>query len=281
MYIEQQSTQILAAPHLEETSVLKRICVQPPYFALFDTDFNGRFRAKARADSPPTREVGPMRASELSRHAAIAGLCCVALSQRDEEHRYYLATEVHYRAELSHAPYGSEVALEASLLEFGKRQGRASITVTCGGPLATLEVTYSVLKTRMFEKLFAAFQLPTPRRSTIPPLPRNALNRGGDYIEHALTRLPAECCVGHFDNYPALPVALLVGEISFLAEELLESRTFVREAHVQADRLCWAERAVTFRVEHCGQRGRLHRLHGRADTHDGPAAHTDFTVEAC
>ncbi len=271
----------LAAPVTALRPVLPRICVRPPYYALQDVSFDGGLQASVRALQKATREQGPMRAAEISRHAAIAGLACAALNQEDDQRRYYLATEAHYYAEWNEAPYGSEVFLETTLLRSTKRDCQARTLLYSGGrALATLEVRYSVLNARLFEKLFAAYQHPTPHQAVIEDLPRNPLRQGEGWLEHHVPALPAACCAGHFDCFPALPVALLVAELSYLSEVMLDRPTFVREAHVRADRLCWAGQSVTFRTELQSQQGQTYGFLGQARAAEGVSTETQFVVDA-
>ena len=261
------------------TSVLPRICVSPPYYALEDLIHDGNLQARVSASQPQTQEVGPMRASEISRHAAIAGLVCTAMNQESSERHYYLATNAHYRGFKNDAPYGSDVWLEADA-SHSKRNAKASIELRAGTPLAKLDVTYSVLKARLFDKLFAAYRRDTPSSASLELLPSGDLTGGPDWLERHLNVLPAECCAGHFDNYPALPVALLVAEVSRLSELVLDTNTFIHEAKVRADQLCWAGNPITFRVERRGSEGRLHHFYGEATSVNGIGTQLEFVVEA-
>jgi len=260
-------------------SVLPRICVSPPYYALEDLTYDGNLQARVNASQPQTSEVGPMRASEISRHAAIAGLVCAAMNRESSERHYYLATNAHYRGFKNDAPYGSDVRLEANA-SHSKRYAKASVELRAGTPLARLDVTYSVLKARLFDKLFAARHRDTPSVTSLAPLPHGELSGGTDRLERRLKVLPDECCAGHFENYPALPVALLVAEVSRLSELVLDTDTFIHEAKVRADKLCWAGDPITFRVERRGSEGRLHHFYGEAASTDGVGTQLEFVVEA-
>ena len=262
------------------TSVLPQICVSPPYFALEQLSYDGKLQARVNASQPQTREAGPMRAAELSRHGAISGLVCAALNQETTEHRYYLATSAHYRAFRNDAPYGSDVQLEAGLTKRSNRYAKAHIELCNDAPVAELDVTYSVLKSRLFDKLFAAHRNDAVQPSVLTPLPEGILTREGNGFKHHFSNLPVECCAGHFENYPALPVALIVAEMGRLSELILGTDTFVHDAKVRADRLCWAGNPLTFRTELRSSEGDLHRFYGEAVSGGEVCTQLDFLVEA-
>lgn len=228
--------------------LLSRICVRPPYFALEDVSLEGlELHATATAESPPVQETGPMPAAELGRHAAIAGLSLAALTQSDGARRYYLARRAECRYAPSAAPYGTPVRFVARLLALDKRASRAAVVATAAGaPLAAFEIDYTVLTESAFERLFRTRSRPT----AAAPSPYGALlttswHGTPDCGEQVVDEVPAAACVGHFESYPALPVAVLMGQLSYLAGRLHGEPYRVVRGEVEASDLVWAgERAV-------------------------------------
>jgi len=235
-------------------SILRRVCVRPPYLALGDVRIEGtRMRAEARAESPAFSELGPMPAAEIGRHAAIAGLLHAAASQRDDDRRYYLAREASCTYVANDAPYATPVTFESEVVELSKRACRAHVVATAGAaPLARIELTYAILTEAAFGRLFRTRAKPTPPA----PNPYGSLlatdfERGPDWAEQVVPSLPVAGCVGHFDGHPALPVAQLMGQLSYLAGRLVDGgeRPYrVVRGEIEADDLAWAGERATFRV---------------------------------
>lgn len=238
---------------LEVGDLLHRICVRPPYFALTDLQSDGQtFSATAVAESPVTNEVGPMQASEISRHAAICGLCAVALTFSDGDRRYYLAQDAVYRGFANAAPYGTAAAFRASVVEQNRRQATAEIKVTAGGnPLAQLRVTYTILSEPSFRRLFRSKYSPDfvgLQRDRMPDPPAGEFSRSGNTSVLTLEAVPEEACAGHFEHYPAMPVAVLMGQLGLVAGRRHGGPYRVQSATMTASDFCWAGESARFEV---------------------------------
>jgi len=218
-----------------------RICVSPPYFALRAIEHARRsLNAVAYAETAPYGEYGPMSAAEIGRHGAIAGLSCLALERQDVRRHYYLARKADCEFFEAPEPYGTAVELVAVAGESRGREASASITAKIGSRLlARMNVTYAVIREDLFGRLFAKYEKTThvPPASYDDYLPLRFLGNGRAMIE----RVPAHACGGHFSGYPALPVAVLMGQLVRLAvHELGRERYSVSLAKVEADNLAWA-----------------------------------------
>jgi len=230
-----------------EAELATRICVRPPYFALREASWDGHeFSAVASSEfSPPALELGPMRAAELGRHGAIAGLCALAMSQTDSTRRYYLANAAHYAASFSRAKHGTLLGLSARVEALTKRSGRSSIIATTLDSAETvmkLTVDYLVLPEATFERLYRDHRQPTETldRLVLPEAKRVSAG------VRAISSVPSHLCAGHFENFPALPLAVVVRELSEMSGELLGKPHWVRDARVEATDLCWAGQPVRF-----------------------------------
>ncbi len=234
---------------VDAARLLGRICVSAPYFALKSPSYaHGQFQASAEADLPLGPEAGPMGSAELSRHAAIAGLCCAALAQNDDRRRFYLAQRAEYTSFQAAAPYGSRVTFTAQLRSLDKRTARANVAAKVGEtPVALLEVDYTILTEYAFERLFRTRRRPTP-----PQIRMNVQLSGVVTVEHdrawlEVPEIPEATCAGHFTDYPALPVALLVGQLGERVANLVPSgRLRSMQVSVNATDLCWAGERVRF-----------------------------------
>jgi hypothetical protein len=232
--------------------LMSRICVRPPYFALRDLGWSGGLlSATATAESSRTLEDGPMRAAELGRHGAIAGLCAAALSQGERATRnYYLAQRADYRGYPSRAAYGAPVRFNARVIDLGKRQVRALVQAVLldapTEPLMEVEVAYAILAETTFERVFRHRRQPTQPSTRFRPLSAREVATDGLSAVSSFKAVPLEVCAGHFDNYPALPVAVALGEMCRVAGALFGRRHFIPEATIEAEDLCWAGERVEF-----------------------------------
>lgn len=241
------------AEPVSQNALLARICVRPPYFALQNIQLeDGLFVAEAKAELPQGLALGPMRPGDLSRHGAIAGLCALAVKQKDDQRRYYLATDATFTGYLSQAPYGSLLRFEAEVAELGKRSAKAFVTAYADlQRVATLEVEYSILSTLLFERLNAHGRQPTPR-PTLEPLLVKDIEWHGNTGVYRISALPVGVCAGHFDNFPAAPVALLMDQLAQIAERFVDGPSYIATGQVSATRLCWAGDEVTFYMTRLG-----------------------------
>lgn len=240
------------------TDVLRRICVRPPYFDLRELSLEGtRLRATCVAEAPTFGERGPIAAADLGRHAAIAGLAHAALEARDDARRYYLARQAECVYVRNDAPYGSPVVLRSELVELQKRNVRARVAAeAAGSPLATIVVDYAILTEGAFERLFRQRSRQTPP----VPSPYGRLvaaehQVGEGWAECTVADLPVGACAGHFEGYPAMPVAVLMGQLSYLAGRVASGdRTPYRVVRglIDADDLVWAGETARFRAERVG-----------------------------
>ncbi|GMA14321.1 hypothetical protein E5F05_02175 (plasmid) [Deinococcus metallilatus] len=268
---------------VDEAALLSRICVRPPYFALGDLSSSGEtFSAKISAGLPQGAEVGPMQGAELSRHTAIAGLCSAALAQGDGKRRYYLAQQAWYEGFPSDAPYGAPVTLQAHLDALTKRAARATIRASVSGaPLARLEVEYTILTEAAFDRLFQSRRQPTSGAAALGALPTGRLERRGSTLIRSVERVPTEACAGHFEHYPALPVAILMGQLADLAGfELGNGQVPYRvvRASVEAQDFCWAGEAARFEVTPTESQGDLHMFACRAYANDRLTGNMQLTL---
>lgn len=256
---------------VSQDGLLARICVRPPYFALRNIHLkDGLFVAYADAELPQGLALGPMRPGDLSRHSAIAGLCALATQQKDDQRRYYLATEATFTGYPTQVPYGSLLRFEAEVLELGKRNAKALITSYAHQErIATLEVEYSVLSSLLFERLNAHRRRPTPQVALEPVMVKDIEWRGNTGV-YQIPALPASMCAGHFDDFPAAPVALLMDQLAQIAEQFVGHPSYIASGHVSATQLCWAGDKVTLSMTKVGGDVRETQLEGLIADDDAP-----------
>ncbi len=252
------------AQSLTRSTLLERICVRPPYYALrHEHLIEGSFVAEATAELPQGRALGPMRPGDLSRHGAIAGLCAVALQQRDDKRRFYLATQATFQGFLVHAPYGVPVRFEAHVETLEKRGAVASVRASVEGELlATLEVNYSILPVALFERLNAHRCQVAPRLEKLSPVAEHPTHWHEATGTRVIPAIPLEACSGHFDNYPAAPVALLMDQLAQVAEGSGAGPSYIARGEVTASRLCWAGEEAVFTMRKLGEKSEETQFEG-------------------
>ena len=262
-------------------NLLNRICVRPPYFNLQRLHLaDGSLHAVAPAELKIPQERSPMSAAEMGRHAAIAGLCASALAQEDDTRRYYLAQ----RAQFTGCRAGSsrgEVGFRARLTHLDKRQADAQVAVTAGGaPLASLEVHYTVLTEAAFERLFRAKQSASVLTPGYAAELDGTLYKGRDEAVFDVPVISLDVCAGHFERYPALPVAVLMSYLTRLGGKLVRGPYRPVYGVVEANDLCWAGEGVRFEVERTRQDGSQHHFLGRAVSGGVVKGKMTFALEA-
>lgn len=204
-----------------------------------------------------------MSAGDIGRHGAIAGLCCAALSQRDETRRFYLAQRAEYRG-FDLGAGDRVVRFESELEHLDKRSAVAQVRALAGGmTLAELRVSYTILTATAFERLFRNYaqEVPgsAPSRTYQGDL-RGTLECTPHTRRLSVTSIPESVCAGHFNTYPAMPVAALMNQLSRLAGGLVDRPYYVAEGSVSADDLLWAGSEAVFEVRRTVQEGNVHRF---------------------
>lgn len=259
------------AESIPQPWLMQRICVRPPYFALHHLRLvDGLFVAEASAELPQGLALGPMRPGDLSRHGAIAGLCALAVQQGDDQRRYYLATEATFTGYPSQAPYGSRLRFEAEVTELGKREAAAFVTAYADQErVATLQVAYTILNASLFERLHAHRRQPTPPVA-LEPVAVEGVTWRGNTGTYRIPALPVRMCAGHFDDFPAAPVALLMDQLAQIAERFVDHPSYIAFGEVSATRLCWAGDEVVLSMTKLGGDARETQLDGLIASGDVP-----------
>ncbi len=201
-----------------EDRALRRISVAPPYFGLTELAEIGHGVVNATVPSHPTLapEAGPVEGAQVARHLAILGSCAVALSRDDDDRHHYLATTAHY-ARMANAPASVDGPLRAQAIGswVDRRSAKALVTLTTddGRALNLLDVEYTVLAPRMFRRFNPPVDLDEVRAAVAAADTTEGVERiaGGVRIDAGL--IPVEMCAGHFPDYPAAPVAIVMGKL--------------------------------------------------------------------
>jgi hypothetical protein len=213
-------------------ALYERICVRRPYFALqelFEAE-PGQVACVVPVEQVSSREEAPLTVAEAGRHLAILGLCAAASAAPDSDRRYYLAREARITWLHTEALQTEERLVAEAEGHFSttrKASARTLLATETGTPVARYDLDYDVLSAAAFRRLFAhAYRpgtsdgLPGVNPYT-KPLPLTEIE-GDDQRQSANVVAEVEDCVGHFPDFPTLPVAVLSTAMVDLACQLID-----------------------------------------------------------
>ncbi|MEM7098392.1 MAG: hypothetical protein AAF541_09065 [Pseudomonadota bacterium] len=247
---------------LPNCTLNQQLEVTQPYLALDQVHVttDGQVAGSLQPEQPMYQEAGGIAASEVGRHLAILG--SIALAQRNPKpgRHFYLATS----AELVNLQPISDLSrmtlqATATACEFNGKTACSVCEIRTPelGVLYLLNTTYQVLSERLFCRMFAHHRFTEPVVMAGSPY---AMVEGLDIERsddsHCRSRVmtvePAQC-LGHFAEYPSLPVAILMGRLGRVAGHLFlhrrgspEGRYHVMRGDMQAHQLAFAGERLRF-----------------------------------
>ncbi|MGH1488586.1 MAG: hypothetical protein ACRBK7_04200 [Acidimicrobiales bacterium] len=201
-----------------EVRALQRISVRRPYFDLREMEElgDGIVSAVVPGAEPSDPEVGAIEAAQVARHLAILGSCAAALSRDDDAQHHYLATRAHY-TRLANAPteLGGSLRAEAIASWVDRRTARALVKLSssAGQGLNLLDVEYTVLTPKMFKRFNPPIDQDTLDLAKEPGVAQVEPTEIPDGVSVDCGLVTAELCAGHFPDYPAAPVAIVMGRL--------------------------------------------------------------------
>lgn len=237
--------------------------VKAPYNVLFDVNIIGDKNIKAKVENEYIYkdEYGPVSVSESGRHLAILG--SLLLADKAEDKNYYLATGANIkRHQFASFPVTQNFNLSAELISLDKKKGEVygQILNEENETIYEAFISYSVLKDSLFSRLFKKYRI----ENSLQPFVQNPyttrrgfseINVCSDKIEAVYGVIAPEDCQGHFQEFPALPVAIianLFGELGvrlFLHNFPKFSKAYFTNAKLSAERLAFHGEFLTFRAE--------------------------------
>lgn len=213
---------------LDIREICERIAVQAPYFAFTELQGvpNRMVSGTFVAEQPLGFENGPVASAEIGRHLAILG-SCAAVAWQAAPQIYYLATKARYSKLHDVAPSASGASFQASaeVLTHDRRSLTAQAIVSAEKPFAHLYCEYQALSESLFLRLFKDYRVPSPPLADSSPY-RQSVQLDfeapvGPSIVARSQPLAAACCAGHFLDYPAWPVAMIVHTVAQTTSRLL------------------------------------------------------------
>lgn len=272
-----------------EQEVREKICVRPPYFKLADLAPFGHDGVQAHVlfESPSGIEKDERASAEVGRHLAILGSCALARNNPRAGRHYYLATE----GLLTRHRTSGRRALEPMIVRAkpdGNQWSEIELMTPEGELDSTLRCRYQVLPERLFARLFKGQRATgdsSPGSSSNPytsPAATRLVRADATTATSLLQEVTPAMCLGHFEDYPAMPVAILMDALHRLACEHASTNVHPRlrliSAKVHAERLAFAGEPVEFSVFLLEQDRRCVRYRGAAIRHGDPET-TFGTIE--
>lgn len=277
-------------PLIQQSKELNQlIMVKKPYNVLYDVELktDDKISAKVQNEYFEGNELGPIICSEAGRHLAILG--SLLLSQNSNSKSYYLATSAKIKRKTTSIATVEVFDVEAIVLFSNRRKGEIK-GVVLGADETFFEaiIEYQVIKVPVFQKLFNSHFYNGKVYNEISPYKKRRKLSDLVINENEITGvygiiLPNEC-EGHFENYPALPVAIignLLGEIGvklFLAKKARFSSVIVMSANIKAKKLIFHGEHLTFRGVLQSSNVDITRIFCEAIVNDKVIANADFEV---
>ncbi len=199
--------------------------VTEPYYALtnLSIDEENILKADVNKQLDCDHEVKGMSYSEAGRHLAILGSLALANSNPLKEKHYYLATKAYVKRVYQQAYDEIEHVGYMSTIHFDRKKGIAKgyLNTKTGKKIYTITVEYQVLSGRLFERMFKQHKQVTPCIEGYNPyrerIPLFDLKTDKESCSATLGVINKDICVGHFDDYPALPVARIAQVLTSIA----------------------------------------------------------------
>lgn len=244
--------------------ILHLIDINPPYFAFdgLQKHSNGTVSAELPVQQPLGNEQGPISAAEASRHLAIMGVCSCALANPVKQRHYYLAYKGIYER-VSEPKENATLYARAECISVDRKKAEALAFLEdeFGTTVIVLRVYYHVILDTTFERLYKSnFQERPDFKLTNPYTIAHPLENEYFFeneVHASMGTVPAYFCAGHFPQYPALPVAILVYNLfrlsAVLLDHLVEGQNtpcLIRQYEIEADNLAFAGSKVDLSVKY-------------------------------
>lgn len=263
-----------------ERDLRERICVEFPYNQLADlAPYEDGVAGSVLFESPAGVEADALASAEVGRHLAILGSYALARNNHRPGKHFYLANEaLLIRNELP--ALNRDEPLYVCARPDGKSHAEIEMRTPQGELSSTLRCRYQVLSERAFSRFFASNRLPGQGASTgtrspyaTPIEPRRIHTDAGQAVS-LLDEVTPQMCLGHFRDYPAMPVAMLMDGLHRLAcahaYEHIAPRFRLITCAVGADQLAFAGESVEFSAELLKREEGLFHYQGFARRRDDP-----------
>lgn len=270
------------------------IMVKYPYNKLFDIKAEGEIsKAKVINEYSNIGEEGPIGVAETGRHLAISGSIHLAKEYDFNCPAYFLAIHaklVRTEHQIEHSEF---LSLKIQTIYKRKRNAKVQgeIYSDSNKLIFSAEIEYHIIQQNVFRKLFNKHLNTSALKNEVSPYIKRK-----SFQNITLTNtvaqgfygavLPEEC-EGHFEDFPALPVAIVGGLFIDLGIKLFHHATrfafnkvIITHTEIEALRLAFSGEEVSFStsIKSTISENEL-IISGEARVKDEIIAKTEFTIE--
>lgn len=207
------------------------IMVEAPYNILSDYQLqaDGSITANVSNEYLHENEGGPISCAEFGRHLAILGSILLAHEYNHKDNHYFLANHADLKRVHEYVTQSEAFTLIARVVSKGKRKATIEGVIydRFEIPVYKAEISYQVMHPRIFNRFFGKHQLTHTYTNEVSPyIQRKNLSQVAISHQDATATygiIEANDCEGHFQDYPALPVALVGGLFCELGMHLVRS----------------------------------------------------------
>lgn len=206
--------------------LIRLIDVSHPYFALTQVRQIGQMiMANIPVDLHDHNEQTDISMAEVGRHLAILGSLAMAEANPKKEKHFYLATEAILERTTAANSGATWFIGSAKTESINRKEGEvhAELSTPDGLLLYNVKVKYAIIPVTIFQRLYANNKLsgtPVPVNNPYKnAIKLNHLTRDLQNCSASIEKIKPEQCAGHFEDFPALPVACIGGALATLAGE--------------------------------------------------------------
>lgn len=242
-------------PELEsKLSLVELIEVTEPYLALKNIKIdNQSVTASVTKELIDINETEGLTLAEAGRHIAILGSLATAHINPIKSKHYYLASAATIDRITDRAIKDINYHLRMEVVQFNRKKAIAKgyLSTTTGEIIYKGTITYSILPCELFERMFKNCKQETNKEFLPNPYIKSVelftMKLDKNRSSATLGDIDEDNCLGHFDNYPALPVAqisqslmTLAGKHHQLRNEIHDTRYCVKRVEMKAERFVFA-----------------------------------------
>jgi 3-hydroxymyristoyl/3-hydroxydecanoyl-(acyl carrier protein) dehydratase len=256
-----------------ETTILSKIAVTAPYFALQDLKFLDDKKtvvAGFPVEQKNIYEATPITAAESSRHLAILGSVACAYARESINKAYFLAFNAKFRCQQEQFDtYMSSDPLlgKAEVVEISKRTATVNTALyVSDSMLFTAQINYVILTENLFQRMNEKHYVAEVGAGTNPYsslVPLQNVHVDNAVLSAETIPVAIEHTLGHFDHYPSMPVAILMTYFSLATNELINhlvggyKKVVVISADMDVKKLVFITQKVDIKVEFLSKRGNV------------------------
>lgn len=211
-----------------------KIMVKEPYFALHNAhvDQNGKAYAEVKNEYLYTHEGGPVGPGEFGRHLAILGSLALAQMYDYSQPHFFLSSFAEINRCHNEMYDDDQLFFYCEPVTYEKRKGEVygHATDSQGNAIYFGKIQYVPVSRQVFHKLHGYYRVPGfdtnylihPYKYRKDLMHKTFIGGKASAIYGIVNK---EECVGHFEDYPCLPVAVIGNLLTSLGMDLFLNTT--------------------------------------------------------